>query len=102
MKHYHLFIFLLVVLTFGFGNEQIKNSIDSGKEVVLRLEQGKENPRNSEGDFIQLKENLPTNVYEKFIGTVNQRKTLLPEIAEYNIRIPLPKKTIAIIIKNIK
>ncbi len=37
-------------------------------------------------DFLQLKENLPTNIYEKFIGTVNERKTLLPEIAEYIAR----------------
>ena len=37
-------------------------------------------------DFLQLKENLPENIYEKFIGTVNQRKTLLPETAEYIAR----------------
>jgi len=39
---------------------------DSGKEIALRLEPGKGNPRNSEGDFIQLKDGNILFVYTHF------------------------------------
>ncbi len=41
---------------------------DSGKEITLRLTPSAENPRNSEGDFIQLKDGRILFVYTHFTG----------------------------------
>jgi len=41
---------------------------DKGKEIVLRLEPGPENPRNSEGDFISLKSGRILFIYSHFAG----------------------------------
>jgi Neuraminidase (sialidase) len=55
---------LLTLLESGF-----KNKIDDpGKEIVLRLEPGPENPRNSEGDFITLKDGRIMFVYSRYFG----------------------------------
>ena len=59
-------IFVLIVILYGCTNKTTPK--DSGKEIVLRLEPGKGNPRNSEGDFIQLKDGTILFVYTHFTG----------------------------------
>jgi BNR repeat-like domain/PA14 domain len=55
---------LLQVLLFsGCGNKHSNNSV---KEIVLRLEPDEGNPRNSEGDFIKLKDGRILFVYTHF------------------------------------
>jgi sialidase-1 len=44
----------------------VSKSKEPGKEIVLRLEPGQGNPRNSEGDFIQLKDGSILFVYTHF------------------------------------
>lgn len=56
---------LLTLLESGFKNK----FDDPGKEIVLRLEPGPENPRNSEGDFITLKDGRIMFVYSRYFGT---------------------------------
>ena len=56
--------FLLTLLESGFKNK----FDDPGKEIVLRLEPGPENPRNSEGDFISLKDGRIMFVYSRYFG----------------------------------
>ena len=41
---------------------------DKGKDIVLRLEPGPNNPRNSEGDFISLKDKRILFVYSHYTG----------------------------------
>ena len=57
--------FLLVFIETGFKNK----SDDPGKEIVLRLEPGPDNPRNSEGDFITLKDGSIMFIYSRYFGT---------------------------------
>jgi len=52
----------------ALGCSHGQNQKHSGKEIVLRLEPGKGNPRNSEGDFIQLKNGSILFVYSHFTG----------------------------------
>ena len=56
--------FSLLGIILGCSNSN--NQKDSGKEIVLRLEPGKGNPRNSEGDFIKLKDGSILFVYTHF------------------------------------
>ncbi|NQU54753.1 MAG: exo-alpha-sialidase [Bacteroidetes bacterium] len=64
MKYCTLITILLIF--FGCNNQQ-KDDIDTiGKEIVLRLEPTSDNPRNSEGDFIQLKDGHILFIYTKF------------------------------------
>ena len=56
-------LFLHFLFYYGCGTE---NSIDSGKENVLLLEPSEGNPRNSEGDFIILKDGRILFVYTHF------------------------------------
>jgi len=46
-------------------NKQLQ---DPGKEVVLSLDPGPDNPRNSEGDFIDLKDGRMLFVYSRYTG----------------------------------
>lgn len=57
--------FLLTLLESGFKNK----FDDPGKEIVLRLEPGLDNPRNSEGDFITLKDGRIMFVYSRYFGS---------------------------------
>ncbi|MCE5345240.1 MAG: glycoside hydrolase [Bacteroidales bacterium] len=62
-----LFLPLCILLTI---EPSCKNkSENDGKEVVLRLEPGPDNPRNSEGDFIALKDGRILFVYTHYFGT---------------------------------
>jgi hypothetical protein len=60
-----LLFFLLTLLESGFKNK----FDDPGKEIVLRLEPGLDNPRNSEGDFITLKDGRIMFVYSRYFGS---------------------------------
>lgn len=57
-----LFYFVVVLLT----SCSINKNIDSEKEIALRLEPQDGNPRNSEGDFISLKDGRLLFVYTHF------------------------------------
>lgn len=57
--------FLLIFIETGFKNK----SDNPGKEIVLRLEPGPDNPRNSEGDFITLKDGRIMFIYSRYFGT---------------------------------
>jgi len=51
-----------------FSEKWLKEKAQPGKETVLRLEPGEGNPRNSEGDFIQLRDGRILFIYTKFTG----------------------------------
>ena len=51
------------------GSRVQNRASDSGKEVVLKLEPGADNPRNSEGDFIELKDGRILFVYSRYTGS---------------------------------
>ncbi len=55
---------LLLFLQAGFTIKQE----DPGKKIVLRLEPGPDNPRNSEGDFIALKSGRILFIYSRYFG----------------------------------
>ncbi|MEZ5106859.1 MAG: sialidase family protein [Draconibacterium sp.] len=59
--------FLLVIFT-SCSIKSLKSTSKVEKKIVLRLEPGEGNPRNSEGDFIQLKDNRILFIYTKFTG----------------------------------
>jgi hypothetical protein len=56
---------LLLVIALSACNSKSVNP-EKEKEIVLRLEPGKNNPRNSEGDFIQLNDGRILFVYSHF------------------------------------
>jgi sialidase-1 len=60
-----LFIITLFFVASCSNNQNIEN-VAIGKEIALRLDPGEENPRNSEGDFIQLKDGRILFIYTKF------------------------------------
>lgn len=73
MKKTFLIIVLFVLLGAlkGFAQTNPKRTLKdsySGKEVVLRLETGDNNPRNSEGDFITLKDGRILFIYTHYTG----------------------------------
>ncbi len=63
-KKIYIFIYILSVILLATCSE--KNTIKNEKEVVLRLEPGPGNPRNSEGDFIQLNDGRILFIYTHF------------------------------------
>ena len=63
--HYH---FLFLIIAFFFIGCKTAPHEDSGKEITLRLTPSSDNPRNSEGDFIQLKDGRILFVYTHFTG----------------------------------
>ncbi len=58
--------FLFIPIFLIFVACQTGQKENSGKEIVLQLKSGDENPRNSEGDFIRLKNGNIIFVYTKF------------------------------------
>jgi sialidase-1 len=63
-----IFLIGLFILCFGSaGNAQI--SPDKSPLLALRLEPGADNPRNSEGDFVKLKDGRILFVYSHFTGS---------------------------------
>ncbi len=65
--------FFLVGITLGCANKRSQK--DSGKEIVLRLEPSNGNPRNSEGDFIQLKDGSILFMYTHFTSGTGDNAT---------------------------
>jgi predicted neuraminidase len=63
--HFFICAILINIIT---CNPKTEKDINSGKEMTLRLEPGTGNPRNSEGDFIQLKDGRILFVYTHFTG----------------------------------
>ena len=66
-----LYFFLIATVGFGACNSASKVQKDTpgaGKELVLKLEPGTNNPRNSEGDFISLKDGRVLFVYSHYTG----------------------------------
>src|SRR5688572_13241580 len=62
---------LMAFLFFGSCTPVSKVQTDTpsaGKELVLKLEPGANNPRNSEGDFIRLKDGRILFVYSHYTG----------------------------------
>ena len=77
MKNHSIFL-LLILLTIGCKNFESKETIRIGKENVLLLEPSPENQRNSEGDFIQLKDGRILFIYSKFTsGTADDSPSFL-------------------------
>ncbi len=70
LKKYEIYstIFVIALLFFGCSscNFNKPTSSEPGKEIALRLEPGEGNPRNSEGDFIPLKDGRILFVYSHF------------------------------------
>jgi len=62
-----LFVSLFLLSLFAFHCD-LKPSLQNGKQIVLRLEPSADNPRNSEGDFIRLKDGRILFVYTHFTG----------------------------------
>jgi sialidase-1 len=61
---------LLLIVASGFtGRPESIKSPAGGKEVVLKLDPGNNNPRNSEGDFVTLKDGRILFVYAHYTGT---------------------------------
>jgi len=58
-------LYLFLIISSGFKNISDK----TGKDIVLSLEPGANNPRNSEGDFITLNDGRILFVYSHYTGT---------------------------------
>ena len=59
---------ILLTISLLIGCTAENKSIDSGKEITLSLQPKEGNPRNSEGDFIQLKDGNILFIYTHFTG----------------------------------
>ena len=64
-KLINLSIILFLIITL-FTNCNSNKNVNNGKDIVLRLGPSEGNPRNSEGDFIQLKNGKILFVYTFF------------------------------------
>ena len=63
-----LIIAILFISLVGCGANKKQGALLNGKEIALRLEPGPDNPRNSEGDFIHLKDGRILFIYSHFTG----------------------------------
>lgn len=63
-----LTIGLVISCSTGSGIRSDKSQ-DKGYNIALRLEPGPNNPRNSEGDFIELKDGRILFIYSRYTGT---------------------------------
>ena len=68
MKYFKPKNILILFVIFLFMGCSTGNNNNPGKEITLRLEPSEKNPRNSEGDFIQLKDGSILFVYTHFTG----------------------------------
>jgi len=68
-----LFFVLISILAICKSRQNIHEKAE--KEVVLRLEPGEGNPRNSEGNFIQLNDGRILFIYTKFTGGASDHAT---------------------------
>ena len=89
-------VFVIFFLGYGCSNESSKEEL--GKEIVLKLKPSHENPRNSEGDFIQLKDGSILFVYTYFTeGTSDHAKAHLAGRFSYDDGQTWTKKDVIII-----
>ena len=58
--------FILFSIIILFSSCSMNDKVNNGKEIVLRLEPKEGNPRNSEGDFIKLKDGKILFIYTHF------------------------------------
>jgi len=63
-----LFSSLAIILSGCNTTSTGNRGSDQGKNIVLRLEPGPDNPRNSEGDFITLKDGRILYIYSHYFG----------------------------------
>ncbi|MEN8202426.1 MAG: sialidase family protein [Bacteroidota bacterium] len=63
-----IFVFIPVLILLAGCYSTRRSRSDQDVETVLQLRPGPENPRNSEGDFIQLKDGRWLFVYTRFTG----------------------------------
>jgi len=63
------FWLITVALACCISSVDAQKSVESAPELVLKLEPRPDNPRNSEGDFVTLKDGRILFVYSKFTGT---------------------------------
>lgn len=63
-----LVIAILFIVLAGCSANKSQGTLTNGKEIALRLEPGPDNPRNSEGDFIHLKDGRILFIYSHFTG----------------------------------
>ena len=70
MRKFHLAI-IAVALAYACspGSRLLQSEAKPGKELVLKLQPGDNNPRNSEGDFITLKDGRILFIYSRYTGT---------------------------------
>ena len=70
MRKFHLAI-IAVALAYACspGSKLQQSEAKPGKELVLKLQPGDNNPRNSEGDFITLKDGRILFIYSRYTGT---------------------------------
>ena len=64
-----VFLTGLIVILFAISGYSIINRKGPDKTTVLKLEPDKNNPRNSEGDFITLKDGRILFIFSRFTGT---------------------------------
>src|SRR6185437_10612835 len=60
-------LMILIVCAFTIKSKTVERA-DPGKQTVLELPKGSNNPRNSEGDFITLKNGNILFIYSHFTG----------------------------------
>ncbi|NIA31284.1 MAG: hypothetical protein GWP06_15415 [Actinobacteria bacterium] len=65
---FKLVIGILFIVLAGCSADKRSGTLTGGKEIVLRLEPGPDNPRNSEGDFIHLQDGRILFIYSHFTG----------------------------------
>jgi hypothetical protein len=69
VKGYFFFVLVLVVVGFTTKPENsVNRSPIKGIDTVLKLSPGPNNPRNSEGDFVTLKDGKILFIYSHFTG----------------------------------
>lgn len=66
MSKYKLFFFFFGLVVVHMADAQTPGS--TSPELVLKLEPGEDNPRNSEGDFVTLKDGRILFIYSRFTG----------------------------------
>ena len=64
-----VFLAGLMVVVFGVSAYSVIDGKEPGKSTVLKLGSGTNNPRNSEGDFITLKDGRILFIFSRFTGT---------------------------------
>jgi sialidase-1 len=62
-------LMILSIFSISCSNKNTSSTNEIGKEVVYRIRPGEDNPRNSEGDFIQLNDGRMFFIYSHYTGS---------------------------------